>query len=76
MPDRVEQGQAEHLGVLLVAPHLDDGEPARLIRTVRPGTQQRCLPAAGRGGDDRDLPGRRVVQGREKITPVDQPGRR
>jgi hypothetical protein len=56
---------------LLIAPHLDDGEPARLTSTVRPGAQQRRLPAAGRGRDDRDLPRHGAVQGREKITPVD-----
>ena len=45
--DRVEQGQPEELCVLLVALHLDDGEPARLTRLVGPRAQQRCLPAAG-----------------------------
>ena len=72
--DRVEQGQPELLGVLLVALHLHDGEPARLARTAGPGAQQRRLPAAGRSRDDRHLPRRRAIQGSDKITPVDQPG--
>ena len=72
--DRVEQGQPELLGVLLVALHLQDGEPARLPRTAGPGAQQRRLPAAGRRRDDRHLPRRRAIQGSDKITPVDQPG--
>ncbi len=73
MTDRVEQGQPELLGVLLVALHLHDGEPVRLARTAGPGAQQRRLPAAGRSRDDRHLPRRRAIQGSEKITPVDQP---
>ena len=72
--DRVEQGKPELLGVLLVALHLQHGEPARLPRTVGPGAQQRRLPAAGRSRDDRHLPRRRAIQGSDKITPVDQPG--
>ena len=72
--DRVEQGQPELLGVVLVALHLQDGEPARLTRAARPGAQQRRLPAAGRRRDDRHLPRRRAIQGSDKITPVDQPG--
>ena len=74
MTDRVEQGQPELLGVLLVALHLQHGEPARLPRTAGPGAQQRRLPAAGRSRDDRHLPRRRAIQGSDKITPVDQPG--
>ena len=50
------------------------GELARLPRTAGPGAQQRRLPAAGRSRDDRHLPRRRVIQGSDKITPVDQPG--
>ena len=72
--DPVEQGQPELLGVVLIALHLHEGEPARLARPVRPRAQQRRLPAAGRGRDDRHLPRRRAIQGSEKITPVDQPG--
>ena len=74
LTDRVEQGQPELLGVLLVALHLQDGEPARLPRTAGPGAQQRRLPAAGRCRDDRHFPRRRAIQGSDKITPVDQPG--
>jgi hypothetical protein len=70
---RVEQGKPELLGVLLVALHLQHGEPARLPRTVGPGAQQARLPAAGRSRDDRHLPCRRAIQGSEKIAPVDQP---
>ena len=55
-PDRIEQGQPELLGVLLVALHLQHGEAARLRRTARPGAQQRRLTAAGRSRDDRHLP--------------------
>ena len=72
--DRAEQGQPELLGVVLVALHLHEGEPARLARPAGPGAQQRRLPAAGRGRDDRHLARRRAIQGSEKITPVDQPG--
>jgi hypothetical protein len=36
MTDRVEEGQPEVLGVLLVAPHLHDSEPVRLTRAVCP----------------------------------------
>ena len=50
------------------------GEPVRLARTAGPGAQQRRLPAACRGRDDRHLPRRRAIQGSDKITPVDQPG--
>ena len=74
MTDRVEQGKPELLGVLLVALHLDDGEPMRPARTARPRAQQRCLPAAGGGRDDRHLPRRRAIQRGEEIAPVDQPG--
>jgi hypothetical protein len=73
MTDRAEQGQPELLGILLIALHLHDGEPVRLPRAVGPGAQQRRLPAAGRGRDDRHLPRRRTIQSGEKITPVDQP---
>jgi hypothetical protein len=37
--DRVEQGQPELLGVVLVALHLHDSNPVRLPRTVGPGAQ-------------------------------------
>ena len=38
--DRVEQGQPELLGVVLVALHLHEGEPVRLARPAGPGAQQ------------------------------------
>jgi hypothetical protein len=56
MTDRAEQGKPELLGVLLVALHLQDGEPVPLTRTAGPGPQQRRLPAAGRRRDDRHPP--------------------
>ena len=71
--NRAEEGQPELLGVLLIALHLHEGEPARLARTAGPGAQQRRLPAAGRSRDDRHLLRRRTIQSGEKITPVDQP---
>ncbi len=74
LTDRVEQGQPELLGVLLVALHLQHGEPARLPRTAGPRTQQRRLPAASRRRDNRHLPRCRAVQGGEKIVASDQPG--
>src|SRR5580658_11340999 len=76
MTHRVEQGQPELLGVLLVAWYLQQSEPALLLRTAGPGAQQGRLPAAGRSGDDRHLPRRCAIQGSDKITPVDQPGSR
>ena len=72
--DRVEQGQPELLGVLLIALHLQHREPVPLPLTVSPGAQQRRLTAAGRSRDDRHLLRRRAIQGIEKIAPVDQPG--
>ena len=72
--DRVEQGQPELLGVVLVALHLQHSKSARLPGQAGPGAQQRRLPAAGRSRDDRHLPRRRVIQGSDKITPLDQPG--
>ena len=67
--DRVEQGQPEQLGVVLVALHLQHGEPMRLPRTVGPGAQQRRLAAAGRGRDDRHLARRRAIQARRGAHP-------
>ena len=37
LPDRAEDGQPELLGVLLIAPHLDDCQPVQLTRTICPG---------------------------------------
>jgi hypothetical protein len=71
---RVEQGEPELLGVLLVALHLQHSERARLPGTTGPGAQQRRLPAAGRSRDNRHLPRYRAIQGSDKITSVDQPG--
>ena len=73
MTDRVEEGQPEFLGVVLVAPHLHDSEPVQLTWAVCPRAQQRRLPAASRSRDNRDLLRRRPVQRRKKITPVNQP---
>jgi hypothetical protein len=56
---------------LLIALHLQHGEPVPLTRTAGPRAQQRRLPAAGRSRDDRHLLRRRAIQGSEKITPVD-----
>ena len=72
--DRVEQGQPELLGVLLIALHLQHREPVPLTLTVSPRAQQRRLPAARRSRDDRHLLRRRAIQRIEKIAPVDQPG--
>jgi hypothetical protein len=76
LTDRSEQGQPELLGVLLVAWHLQHGEPLWLPRTAGPRAQQRRLPAAGRSRDDRHLPRRGAIQGSDQITPIDQPGSR
>ena len=46
LPDGAEDGEPELLGVLLIAPHLDDRQPVRLTRTICPGPQQRSLAAA------------------------------
>ena len=35
--NRVEQGQPELLGVVLVSPHLDEGKPMRPARLTGPG---------------------------------------
>jgi hypothetical protein len=50
--DRVEQGEPELLGILLIPPNLHHGELARRPRAVGPGAQQRPLPAAGRSRDE------------------------
>ena len=76
MTYRVEQGEPELLGVLLVALYLQHGEPARLPGTAGPGAQQRRLPAARLRRDDRHLPRYRAIQGSDQVTPVDQPGSR
>ena len=75
VPDRVEQGQPELLGVLLVAFHRQHGQPAPLPGTVGPGAHQRRLPAASRSRDDRHPVLRRAIQNSEKVTPVNQPRR-
>ncbi len=40
MTDRIEQGQPELLGVVLVALHLHQSEPPRLARPASPCAQQ------------------------------------
>jgi hypothetical protein len=74
MTDCAEQGKPELLGILLIALHLQHGEPMRLTRTIGPRAQQRRLPTARRSRDDRHLPSCRAIQDSEKINPVDQPG--
>src|ERR1700734_830987 len=61
MTDRVEHGQPELLGVLLIALHLEHGEPRPRSRTFGPRAQQRRLAASGRRRADRDLPRRSDV---------------
>ena len=73
LPDGAEDGQPELLGVLLIASHLDDCQPVRLTRTVGPGPQQRSLAAAGGGRDERYFRCRRAIQGREKLSALNQP---
>ena len=68
-----QQGKPELLGVLLVALHSQHGEPVPLRQPAGPRAQQRRLPAASRGRDDRHLPGRRPIQQGEEITAVNQP---
>jgi hypothetical protein len=72
LPERAEDGEPELLGVLLVAPHLDDCQPVRLAWPVRPGPQQRALAAAGGGRDKRYLGFRRAIKGREKLPALNQ----
>jgi len=38
--DRIEQGQPELLGIVLVTLHLHESEPVRLARPAGPGAQQ------------------------------------
>src|ERR1700730_17492199 len=67
LPDGAEDGDPELLGVLLVAPHLDDCQPIRLTRPIRPGPEQRGLAAAC-GGRDKRYPGfGRTIEGCEKF---------
>ena len=73
LPDGAEDGEPELLGVLLIAPHLDNCQPVRLTRTICPGSQQRGLAAACGGGDKRYLRCRRAIQGREKVFALNQP---
>jgi hypothetical protein len=73
MTDSVKQGKPELLGVLLVASHLQDGEPTPLPLAVGPGAQQRRLSAADRSGDDRHPPLRCAIENGKKVTPVNQP---
>ena len=67
LPEGAEDGEPELLGVLLIASHLDDGQPVRLARTVCPGPQQRGLAAARGGGDQRYLRCRRAIQGCDEV---------
>jgi hypothetical protein len=73
LPDGAEDGEPELLGVLLVAPHLDDCQPMRLTWPIRPGPQQRGLAAACGGRDKRYLGFRRAIEGRDKFPALNQP---
>ena len=73
LPDGAEDGQPELLGVLLIAPHLDDCQPVPLTRTICPGPEQGSLAAARRGGDKCYLRCRRVIEGRKKLSALNQP---
>ena len=73
LPDGAEDGEPELLGVLLVALHLDDGQPVRLARPIRPGPQQRRLAASGGRRDQRDPGCYRAIEGREKFPALNQP---
>ena len=73
LPDGAEDGEPELLGVLLVALHLDDGQPVRLTRPIRPGPQQRRLAAPGGRRDQRYLGFCRAIEGREKFPALNQP---
>src|SRR5258708_37436145 len=71
-PDGAEDGDPELLGVLLGALHLDDRQPMRLTRPIRPGPQQRGLAAAGGGRDKRYLGFSRAIEGCEKFPALNQ----
>jgi hypothetical protein len=72
-PDRAENGQPELLGVLLIAPYLDDCQPVRLPRTIGPGPKQGGLAAACGGGDKRYLRCRSSIEGFKKLSALNQP---
>src|SRR5712672_3296399 len=72
LPDGAEDGDPELLGVLLIAPHLDDCQPIRLTRPIRPGPQQRGLAAACGGRDKRYLGPGRTIEGCEKFLAMNQ----
>jgi hypothetical protein len=72
--DSTEQCKPELLCVVLVALHLYHSEPVPMTLTASPRAQQARLSAASRSGDDRYLPRGRLIQGGEKISPVDQSG--
>jgi hypothetical protein len=76
IPHGAEQGKPEELGVVLVAFHLDDGDPVPRAGTTCPDAQPRRLPAPGRSRDGRQLPRRRAIESGEKGVPGDQPGSR
>jgi hypothetical protein len=51
---------------------LNDSQSAQLTRAIRPGPQQRGLAAASRGRDERHLGLRRTIEGREKLTALNE----
>jgi hypothetical protein len=75
LADRVQQGTPEDLSILLAAPHRHEDDAMRLTRAVRPGPQQRRLPAANRRGDNRHRSGGRAVEAGDKVLARDSPFR-
>ncbi len=67
-----KHGKPELLGVLLVALHLDDCHPVAPAGAVCPRPQQRGLPAAGRGRDQRYLCSRRAIEGSNEFRALNQ----
>jgi hypothetical protein len=76
LPEGAEDGKPELLGVLLIAPHLNDCQPIQLTRTISPRPQQRSLAAAGGRRDQRYLRCCCAIQGRDKVSALNEPRRR
>src|ERR1700722_5561796 len=75
LPDGGQDGEPELLRVLLVALHLDNCQPVRPTRPIRPGPQQRGLAAACGRRDKRHLRLRRTIEGCDKVSALNQPHR-